>query len=73
MFSYTQASRARDKLFALQNLARDVATEDPLFAPDYDSPEQEVLAKYAKGLVHRGRGLDLLYRAEGDKSSSICS
>lgn len=73
MFSYTQASRARDKLFALQNLARDVATEDPLFAPDYDSPEQEVLAKYAKGLVHRGRGLDLLYRAGGDKSSNICS
>ncbi|KAI8677873.1 hypothetical protein NCS55_00505600 [Fusarium keratoplasticum] len=73
MFSYTQASRARDKLFALQNLARDVATEDPLFAPDYDSPEQEVLAKYAKGLVHRGRGLDLLYRAGGDKGSNICS
>lgn len=73
MFSYTQASRARDKLFALQNLARDVATEDPLFAPDYDSPEEEVLAKYAKGLVHRGRGLDLLYRAGGNKSSSICS
>lgn len=73
MFSYTQASRPRDKLFALQNLARDVATEDPLFVPDYDSPEEEVLAKYAKGLVHRGRGLDLLYRAGGDKSSNICS
>ena len=32
-----------------------------------------MLAKYAKGLVHRGRGLDLLYRAGGDKSSNICS
>lgn len=73
MFSYTQASRARDKLFALQHLARDVATEDPLFVPDYDSPEQEVLAKYAKGLVRKGRGLDLLYRAGGHKSSDICS
>lgn len=82
MFSYTRSSRPRDKLFSLQNLAANGLGEvslsthnsdDALFRPDYDSRQEVVVYRYAKGFVKMGNGLDLLYRAGRNKGSVFCS
>jgi hypothetical protein len=72
-FSYTRSSKARDKLFALQNMAHDVHSDDPLFNPVYESSDEEVLDSYARGFVSRGRALNLMYRAGSGRSTTFCS
>jgi hypothetical protein len=60
-FSYTEATKEEDKLFALRGLAYDVSGEafDPLYGDDIEIP----VRKYAEAFVREGHALDLLYRA----------
>ncbi|KAF1839660.1 hypothetical protein BDW02DRAFT_486530, partial [Decorospora gaudefroyi] len=60
-FRYAQSTLSRDRLFALLGLASDGNEAD--FEPDYDSPLQEVLLKFARVFVRQGGGMQLLYRA----------
>ncbi|KAI3322975.1 hypothetical protein HD806DRAFT_94651 [Xylariaceae sp. AK1471] len=71
MFAHTQATLEVDKLFALLALADDAA--DPLFSPDYDSPLEEIVRRYARGFVANGQTMELLYRAGVSKSCNFCS
>ena len=71
LFSYTHASEPRDKLFAHLSMAYDV--EESIFDPDYNSREEKVLEKYARGLVENKRALELLYWAGSGKSTEFCS
>lgn len=61
-FRYVQATRQRDRLFALLNLAAD-KTEDPGFRQDYDSPFEAIVIRYGKAFVKQGRTLTMLYHA----------
>lgn len=65
--SYTESTEARDKLFALLSLASDAG--DPMLDPDYESPLEEVMLRYAQVFVERGSAIELLYRAGTSKSS----
>jgi hypothetical protein len=65
LFSGFLATRARDHLFALLALASDA--DDKGFNPDYDSPFETIVRRYASLFVARGRTLDLLCRAYKDK------
>lgn len=60
-FQYTKASLQRDRLFSLLGLAVD--GDDPLFQPDYESPFEEIVRRYAQAFVETGWGMNLLYRA----------
>ncbi|KAK5651417.1 hypothetical protein OQA88_12505 [Cercophora sp. LCS_1] len=60
-FSHAEASIDLDKLFALVGLASD--TDDDVFDPDYTSPLETVVRRYAAEFVRRDKTLDLLYRA----------
>ncbi len=71
LFSYTSATREQDKLFALLLLASDV--NGPQFYPDYISPFETVVRRYANAFVADGKALELLYRAGGSKSFDFCS
>jgi hypothetical protein len=64
--SYTSATKEQDKLFSLLGLASN--SRDPVFDPDYDSPFEDVMVKYAGAFVEMGQALDLLYRAGTSKS-----
>ncbi|KAK1827305.1 hypothetical protein QBC39DRAFT_314938 [Podospora conica] len=70
LFSYTHATEPRDKLFAHLSMAYDV--EEPIFNPDYNSREEIVLEKYARGLVASKRALELLRWAGSGKSTEFC-
>ncbi|GAB1311348.1 hypothetical protein MFIFM68171_01558 [Madurella fahalii] len=65
--TYAESTEARDKLFALLSLASDAG--DPMIDPDYESPLEEVMLRYAQVLVERGSAIELLYRAGMSKSS----
>ncbi|KAH8820671.1 heterokaryon incompatibility protein-domain-containing protein [Xylogone sp. PMI_703] len=71
LFSYTKATRQRDKLFSLLGLAGDC--NETVFDPDYDSPLQVVIQRYANEFVRRGQAMELLYRAGISKSYRFCS
>lgn len=71
LFSYTQATEPRDKMFAHLSMAYDV--EEPIFNPDYKSREEMVLEKYARGMVASKRALELLRFAGSGKSAEFCS
>jgi hypothetical protein len=58
----SEATRARDHLFALRALASD-ASDDPLFRPDYTAPFEQVVGRYGKAFVRKGQGMELLYEA----------
>lgn len=60
-FRYGESKLSRDRLFALVGLASDGNEVD--FEPDYKSPIQDVVLKFAKVFVRQGRGIQLLYRA----------
>ena len=60
-FRYAESTFKRDRLFALLGLASDGNEED--FEPDYDSPLESVVLKFAQVFVRQGRGMQLLYRA----------
>ena len=60
-FRYTESTLSRDRLFALLGLASD--GNEAAFEPDYDSPLEGVVLKFACVFVRQGRGMQLLYRA----------
>ncbi|KAF2396452.1 hypothetical protein EJ06DRAFT_240603 [Trichodelitschia bisporula] len=71
LFAYTNATRSRDKLFALLALAPDAASSS--FDPDYTSPLEAVLRRYAATFVVQGHALSLLQRAGTGKSYPFAS
>ncbi|RYP24429.1 hypothetical protein DL767_008599 [Monosporascus sp. MG133] len=71
LFSYTRATKTLDKLFALRLLASDA--DDPAFDPDYGTPLEGVVRRYATAFVARGSALELLYRAGISKSFEFSS
>ena len=71
MFAYTDATLERDKLFALLGLASDA--ENEIFDPDYSSPLEVIIRRYANEFVCRGNTIDLLYRAGTSKAYEFCS
>jgi len=75
MFSYTEASWPRDKIFSLLDLAVDEFLEDFHFDPDYSSTDEAVMESYARGFIKKkpSLALDLLYHAGEAKSASFCS
>jgi hypothetical protein len=60
-FRYAESTLSRDRLFALLGLASD--GNEAAFEPDYDSPLEGVVLKFARVFVRQGRGMQLLYRA----------
>ncbi|KAL6365750.1 hypothetical protein LRP88_00325 [Fusarium phalaenopsidis] len=60
-FQMAEATRQRDKLFALLSLAKDGKD----YTPDYKKPLEHIISHFAGVLVERGRPMDLLYRARG--------
>ena len=71
LFQHTKATQECDKLFALLGLASDAGERD--LNPDYDSPLEDVIRRYAKCFVGRCQVMDLLYRAGTTKSYRFCS
>lgn len=71
LFKHTKATKKRDKLFALLGLASDADERD--LNPDYDSPLEDVIRRYASCFVARRQVMDLLYRAGTTKSYRFCS
>ena len=71
LFSHTEASEPVDKLFGLLGLADD--TDDRLFDPDYESPPERVVLRYATAFVRRRQTVKLLCRAGGSRSSPFPS
>ncbi len=60
-FRYAESTLCRDRYFAILGLAGDGNEED--FEPDYDSPLEDIVLRFARVLVRQGRGMQLLYRA----------
>ena len=60
-FRSSESTLTRDRLFAMLGLACDGNEAD--FEPDYQSPLEQVLLRYAHVFVRQGRGMQLLYRA----------
>jgi hypothetical protein len=60
-FRYTESTLSRDRLFAMLGLASDGNEAD--FEPDYNSPLEEVVLRFARVFVRQGIGMQLLYRA----------
>ena len=60
-FRYAESTLSRDRLFALLPLASD--GNEAEFEPDYESPLEVVVLKFARVFVRQGRGMQLLYRA----------
>lgn len=65
-FRYVETGKyQRDRFFALLGLAAD--GDNTLFEPDYDSPFEVVVRRFAQGFVENGDGMELLYDAGLDK------
>ncbi|CAO2650180.1 Nn.00g014720.m01.CDS01 [Neocucurbitaria sp. VM-36] len=60
-FRYLESTWKRDRLFALLGIASDGA--DPAFEPDYTSPLEVVVTRFANVFIRQGKVLQLLYRA----------
>jgi hypothetical protein len=60
-FRYAESTLSRDRLFALLGLASD--GNEAEFEPDYNSPLEDVVLKFARVFVRQGRGMQMLYRA----------
>lgn len=60
-FRYLEATYTRDRFFALLGFASDGA--DQRFEPDYTSPLEVVIKRYAAVFIEQGKVLQLLYRA----------
>ncbi|KAK5659658.1 hypothetical protein OQA88_866 [Cercophora sp. LCS_1] len=61
-FQHTLATKPHDKMFALLGVACDAL--EPEFNPDYKTPLNQVIQRYAEVFVKRGSALELLYRAK---------
>ena len=60
-FRYAESTLSRDRLFAMLGLASD--GNEPDFEPDYESPLETIVLRFARVFVRQGRGMQLLYRA----------
>ncbi|KAH6880015.1 hypothetical protein B0T10DRAFT_145765 [Thelonectria olida] len=60
-FQLAEATRQRDKLFALLSLAKDGKE----YTPNYKIPLRQIVYEFAGVLVKRGRTMELLSRARG--------
>ena len=60
-FRCAESTLTRDRLFAMLGLASD--GDEVEFEPDYESPLETILLRYAHVFVHQERGMQLLYRA----------
>ena len=60
-FRYAESTLSRDRFFALLGLASD--GDEEAFEPDYDSPLEVVVLRFARVFVRQGRGMQLLHRA----------
>ena len=60
-FRYAESTLSRDRFFALLGLASD--GNEAEFEPDYDSPLEVVVLRFARVFVRQGRGMQLLHRA----------
>ncbi|GAB1315622.1 hypothetical protein MFIFM68171_05832 [Madurella fahalii] len=60
-FRHLESTLRRDRFFALLGLASDA--NDPEFEPDYNSPLEAIVLRYARAFVRQRRGMQLLYRA----------
>jgi hypothetical protein len=67
-FRNAESTYKRDRLFALLGLASDGNEES--FQPDYDSPLETVVLRFARSFIRQGRGMQLLYRAGLNGQSS---
>ena len=54
-FRYAESTLSRDRLFALLGLASD--GNEPAFEPDYNSPLEQIVLKFAQVFVRQGRGM----------------
>lgn len=61
MFSASEATDPRDRLFALLGLAKD--GDDENFRPDYNEPVESVVQRFALAFVQKGEGMKALYLA----------
>jgi hypothetical protein len=66
-FRHAESTLNRDRLFALLGLASD--GNEAEFDPDYDSPLEDVVLKFARVFVRQGRGMQMLYRAGSSHQS----
>lgn len=67
-FRYVKTGKyQRDRFFALLGLAAD--GDNPLFEPDYDSPLEVVVRRFAQVFVENGDGMELLYDAGMEKQN----
>jgi hypothetical protein len=71
IFAHCDATKERDKLFALLGVASDA--ENDIFDANYSSSLEIVVRRYAREFVRRGQTMDLLYRAGTSKSYEFCS
>ncbi|KAH8669611.1 hypothetical protein BGZ60DRAFT_564070 [Tricladium varicosporioides] len=68
-FRYTEATRQRDRFFALLGFAAD--GNDPAFEPNYDITFDAIVRKYAYAFIHKGMALEMLYRAGLKPTSNL--
>ncbi|RFU27993.1 hypothetical protein B7463_g8347, partial [Scytalidium lignicola] len=61
LFQHARSTFTRDRLFTLLNIALD-ATDSPKLAPDYSSPLEDIVCRYAAEFVQRNKTPKLLYR-----------
>jgi hypothetical protein len=61
VFSRHQASLSQDRLYALIGLAGDISLDD--FPPNYNELSVHTNTRFARKLVEKGQGMDLLFHA----------
>lgn len=69
LFSKSEASNPRDRLFAFLGLAAD--GDDISLRPNYSDSVQSVFLRYARYFVTNGDGIKLLYQAAGISKREI--
>jgi hypothetical protein len=60
-FRYAKSTLARDRLFGLLGFAAD--GQNPAFTPDYKSPLETIIYRFAHAFIEQGKIMLLLYRA----------
>lgn len=60
-FRHAESTLSRDRFFALLGLASDA--NEPEFAPDYDSPMEAIVLRFATVFVRQGRAMQMLSNA----------
>ncbi|KAH6672306.1 hypothetical protein B0J14DRAFT_70569 [Halenospora varia] len=68
-FRYAEATRQRDRFFALLGFAAD--GNDPAFEPNYDVSFDVIVRRYAYAFIRKGMALDMLYRAGLKQTSNL--